>query len=277
MNQPSLDELITAGVHFGHRSSRWNPKMKPFIFTTRNKIHVIDLEETLTRLERALDYVKDLASRGETLLFIGTKRQAKDIVKKAAQSCDMPFVTVRWLGGTFTNYKTIQKTVRKLKELHQSKESKDFEQKYTKKERLTIEREIVKLENLFEGIKSMKKLPEAIYVLDVNHEKIAVTEAGIAGVKVVGLVDTNVDPDLVDYIIPGNDDAIKSIDLITKLVAEAVNEGHRLGRDPAESGEKASPKTAVLEKDPSTQPESGQAEKGNEIKKNNEDGKKDSA
>ena len=229
--------------------------MKPFIFTTRNKIHVINLEKTLTELKKTLDYVKDLASSGGTLLFIGTKRQAKEIVKKAALECSMPFVIVRWLGGTFTNYKTIQKTIRKLEKLHKTKEGKDFEKKYTKKERLTMEREIVKLENLFEGIKTMKKLPEAIFVVDVNHEKIAVTEARMAGVKVVALVDTNVDPDTVDYLIPGNDDAIKSIDLIVNLVSGAVIEGHGLKRDPAESGEKANPVQAKKKDPPKTSEE----------------------
>jgi len=227
MTKPTIDELVTAGVHFGHRSSRWNPKMKPFIFTTRNKIHVINLEKTLAKLDEALVYVKDLVGRGETLLFIGTKRQAKSIVKAAALRCGMPYVTVRWLGGTFTNHKTIQKTIRKLEQLHKTKENKDFELKYTKKERLTIEREMAKLENLFEGIKTMKRIPEAIFVVDVNHEKIAVTESRISGVKVVGLVDTNIDPDKVDYVVPANDDAIKSINLITNLVADAVNEGKK--------------------------------------------------
>lgn len=222
---PSLEELLKAGAHFGHVSSRWNPKMKPFIFTTQNKIHVINLEKTLESLGRALDFVKSLAAGGGTILFVGTKRQAKEEVKKAAISCGMPYVTVRWLGGTFTNFKTIQKTIKKLEKLQKLRTASDFEQKYTKKERLLLEREIEKLINLFSGIKNLKKLPEAIFVVDINHDEIAVSEARATGIKVVGLVDTNSDPELVDYPIPSNDDAIKAITLMTELAAQAVNEG----------------------------------------------------
>lgn len=225
MNYPTIQELLDAGVHFGHLSSRWNPRMQPYIFTTRNKIHVINLEKTLEKLKVALDFVKDVAARGGTVLFVGTKRQAKDEVKKAAQSCGMPFVTIRWLGGTFTNYKTIQKTIKKLDNLLKLKAAEDFEIKYTKKERLLMEREIQKLENLFEGVRSMKKLPEAIFVVDVNHDKIAVKEAQSARIKVIGLVDSNSDPEVVDFPIPSNDDAIKAIALMARLVAQAINEG----------------------------------------------------
>ena len=225
MNYPTIEELLTAGVHFGHLSSRWNPKMKPFIFTTRNKIHVINLERTLEKLREALDFVKGLASRGSTILFIGTKRQAKDEVKKAALSCGMPYVTIRWLGGTFTNYKTIQKTIKKLEKLQKMAVSPDFEVKYIKKERLLMQREIQKLENLFDGIKAMKKLPEAIFVVDVNHDKIAVKEAKKMGIKVVGLVDTNSDILDIDYPVPSNDDAIKAISLMASLFAQGINEG----------------------------------------------------
>ncbi|MDP3993663.1 MAG: 30S ribosomal protein S2 [bacterium] len=225
MQYPTIEELLTAGVHFGHLSSRWNPKMKPFIFTTRNKIHVINLEKTLEKLRAALDFVKDIASRGGTVLFIGTKRQAKDEVKKAAQMCGMPFVTIRWLGGTFTNYKTIQKTIKKLEKLQKLAAAPDFEIKYIKKERLLIQREILKLENLFEGIKTIKKLPEAIFAVDVNHDKIAVKEAKKMKIKVVGLVDTNSDIEDIDYPVPSNDDAIKAIALMANIFAEAINEG----------------------------------------------------
>lgn len=223
---PTLDELLTAGVHFGHLSSRWNPKMRSYIFSTKNKIHVINLEKTLEKLKTALGYVQDLASRGETILFVGTKRQAKDAVKAAAVSCGMPYVTIRWLGGTFTNYKTIQKTIKKLERLQRMKVAPDFETKYTKKERLLMEREMTKLENLFEGIKSMKKLPESVFVVDLNHDKIAVKEALGTKIKVVALADTNAEGiDKISYLIPSNDDAIKSIALMANLVAGAVNEG----------------------------------------------------
>lgn len=225
MEHPTLEQLLDAGVHFGHLSSRWNPKMSPYIFTTRNKIHVINLEKTLEKLKVALAYVRDTVAKGGTILFVGTKRQAKDEVKKAAESCGMPYVTIRWLGGTFTNYKTIQKTIKKLERLQRLRESPDFETKYIKKERLLIEREIQKMQNLFAGIQSLKKLPEAIFAVDVNHDKIAVREAKSVGIKVIGLVDTNSDPEQIDYPIPSNDDAIKAISLMAELVAGAVNEG----------------------------------------------------
>lgn len=244
MVYPTLEELLEAGVHFGHMSSRWNPKMQPYLFTVRNRVHLINLDKTLEKLKVALDYVKDIASRGETILFVGTKRQAKTEVKKAAESCSMPYVTIRWLGGTFTNFKTIQKTIRKLEKLQKLRESEDFAVKYIKKERLMIEREITKLENLFSGIKSMKKLPEAIFVVDIMHDKIAVKEAKKVGIKVIGLVDSNTDPRPVDYLIPSNDDAIKAIALMVNLIAQAVNDG------------KANPQVQVAETAP--------AEKGKE-------------
>ena len=225
MDYPTLEELLKAGVHLGHVASRWNPKMEPFIFTTRNRVHVIDLEKTLDRLKKALEYVKKVASEGNAVLFIGTKRQSKDAVQKAAKDCGMPYVTIRWLGGTFTNFKTIQKTVKKLERLQQMRDAEDFEKKYTKKERLLMEREISKLENLFEGIKSMKKLPQAVFAIDINHDRIAVREAKSAGVKVIALVDTNSNPKEVDYPIPSNDDAVKAVSLMARLVSDAVNEG----------------------------------------------------
>ncbi|MBI4050565.1 MAG: 30S ribosomal protein S2 [Candidatus Doudnabacteria bacterium] len=236
MNYPTLEELLNAGVHFGHMASRWNPKMRPFIFTTRNRIHVINLEKTQEYLKRALDFVKDTASASGQVLFVGTKRQAKEEIKKAAISCGMPFVAIRWLGGTFTNFKTIQKTIRKLEKLQKLRDGEDFESKYTKKERLLIEREIQKLEQLFEGTKGLKKLPEAVFVADINHDQIAVKEAKASGIKVVGLVDTNSDPEGIDYPIPSNDDAIKSISLIANKIAEAVKEG-KLTAGSQEKGE----------------------------------------
>lgn len=225
MQYPTLEELLNAGVHFGHLSSRWNPKMQPYIFTTRNRIHVLNLEKTLDKLKLAMDYAKNIAAGGGTILFVGTKRQAKDEVKKAALSCGMPYVTIRWLGGTFTNFKTIQKTIRKLERLQKLRESSDFEVKYIKKERLLIEREIAKLENLFEGIKTLKKLPEAVFAIDINHDKIAVKEAKSVGVKIIGLADSNSDPEAIEYAIPSNDDAIKAISLMANLIAGAINEG----------------------------------------------------
>lgn len=222
---PTLEELADAGVHLGHLAKNWNPKMKPYIFAVRSRIHVINLEKTLEKLSSALDFVKEVVKQGGKILFVGTKRQVKEVVKKKAEECGMPYVTVRWLGGTFTNFKTILKTLKKLEKLEKIEASEDFEMKYTKKERLLISREIKKLRNLFAGIESMKEPPQAMFVVDVNHEQIAVKEAKAIGVKVIGLVDTNADPEALDYPIPANDDAIKAVELLAGLVSAAVKEG----------------------------------------------------
>jgi small subunit ribosomal protein S2 len=225
MKDITLLELLKSGAHFGHTTSRWNPKMKPYIFTVRNNIHILDLEKTKKALIKAAKFAQDLSGQGKTLLFVGTKRQGKDIVKKTALACGMPYVNVRWLGGTFTNFKTIQKTIRKMEKLEAQKASGELESHYTKKERLMIEREIEKLKKLFEGIQNMKKLPDAIFVSDVKHDSIAVTEARKSKVKIIGLVDTNCSPEGIDYPIPCNDDATKVIDLMCGIISEAVVEG----------------------------------------------------
>ncbi len=225
MKDISLLELLKSGAHFGHRTSRWNPKMKPYIFTVRNDIHILDLEKTRQGLLKAASFAGDLASKGGTILFVGTKRQARDIVQKEAEAAGMPYVTVRWLGGTFTNFKTIQRTIRKLEKLQELKASGELETRYTKKERLLIEREIEKLEKLFRGIKSVKRLPEAIFVTDINYDEIAVKEARKQGVKIIGVVDSNGNPEGIDYVVPCNDDATQAIALVATVVSEAVIEG----------------------------------------------------
>ncbi len=218
----SLLDLLKSGAHFGHKTSRWNPKMKPFIFTVRNNIHIIDLEKTRTGLQKAADFAGEVAKAGGTILFVGTKRQSRDIVKQEATNCGMPFVNLRWLGGTFTNFRTIQKTIRKLEKLQQRKDSPDFDLKYTKKERLLIEREIEKLTKLFEGLKDMKRTPNAIFITDIHHDDIALTEARTMKVPVIAIVDTNTDPSLVDYAIPANDDATAAVSLITATISNAI-------------------------------------------------------
>ncbi|HTL39581.1 MAG TPA: 30S ribosomal protein S2 [Methylomirabilota bacterium] len=219
-----LMDMLKAGVHFGHKKSLWNPKMSSYIFTTRNGIHILDLEKTRTKLIQALNFAKDTAARGGTILFVGTKRQAKDEVRKAAESCNMPYVVTRWLGGTFTNFRTIQRTIKKMERLQKMVEDGEIK-KYTKKEQLMIQREIEKMGTFFSGIKDMKKLPEAIFVLDAKYDHIPVEEARQTKVKVIGVVDTNGDPTKVDYIIPSNDDAIKVISYMAQVMADAVNEG----------------------------------------------------
>lgn len=237
MKDISLLELLKSGAHFGHKASRWNPKMKPFIFSTRNNIHIIDLEKTRNSLQKAVSFVSEVAKSGGVVLFIGTKRQSREVVKQQAESCGMPYVNLRWLGGTFTNFRTIQKTVRKLEKLQSRKDSPDFEQKYTKKERLLIEREIEKLTKLFSGIKDMKKTPQAVFITDIHHDKIALTEARKMKVPVIAITDTNTDPSLVDYAIPANDDAVAAVSLITQVIAEAINANKSAVAAPSVSAE----------------------------------------
>jgi small subunit ribosomal protein S2 len=227
MKEITLLELLKSGAHFGHTTSKWNPKMKPYIFTTRNNIHILDLEKTKQSLASAANFAKQTARMGGTILFVGTKKQSKEIIKSAAVACSMPYVNIRWLGGSFTNFRTIQKTIRKLEKIESLKASGELEGHYTKKERLLIEREASKLNKLFEGILNLKKLPEAIFVTDVKHDDIAVKEALKSKVKIIGIVDTNSDPSNLDYPIPANDDATKAIELIVNYISEAITEGRQ--------------------------------------------------
>ncbi len=222
MKDISLLDLLKSGAHFGHKTSRWNAKMKPYIFTVRNDIHILDLEKTKKALLKAMSFASDVAANGGVILFVGTKRQSRSIVKKYALECGMPFINVRWLGGTFTNWKTIQKTVRKLEKMEELKANGELETRHTKKERLLIQREITKLTKLFEGIKDMKKLPSAIFIADVNYDDIALTESKKSKVPIIGIVDSNSNPEDIDYVIPANDDATQAIDLIVGAVAGAI-------------------------------------------------------
>lgn len=201
--------------------------MKPYIFTSRNDIHILDLEQTKKGLMEAAKFAKELAGKGGTILFVGTKRQSKEILKQAAVACSMPYVNVRWLGGTFTNFKTIQRTIRKMEKLESMKASGELESRYTKKERLMVEREIEKLKKLFEGIQNLKKLPDAVFITDVKHDDIAVKESQKSKVKIIGLVDTNCSPAGIDYVIPSNDDATKVIELMCSVISGAVIEGRQ--------------------------------------------------
>ena len=226
MKDISLLELLKAGAHFGHSTSRWNPKMKNYIFTSRNGVHILDLEKTKKHLLKALAFAKDLANKGGSIFFVGTKKQSREAVKQAAVSANCPYVDIRWMGGTFTNFRTIQKTIRKLEKMESLIASGEIE-RYTKKERLMIEREIEKLTKLFAGIKQMKRIPEAIFITDTKHNGIAVKEARKANVKIIALVDTNCSPDFVDFVIPCNDDSTKAISLMAGMMAEAISEGRQ--------------------------------------------------
>ena len=225
----TMKELLEAGVHFGHQKERWNPKMRKFIFTERNGIHIIDLQQTLKYFEQAYDYVADLVANGGTILFVCTKKQGQDIVKEEAQRCGMYYVNKRWLGGTLTNFQTIRKGIFKLKMLKKMEEEGVFD-RLPKKEAMKLKRKKEKLETYIGGIENMNRLPDALFIVDVVREENAVREARKAGVPIVALVDTNADPDLVDIPIPANDDAIRAIRLLTSRIADAVLEG-KMRRD----------------------------------------------
>ncbi|MBI1908244.1 30S ribosomal protein S2 [Candidatus Uhrbacteria bacterium] len=224
MKLPELLEMLKAGVHFGHQSSRWHPKMAEYIYGVRGGVHVIDLEKTLAQLERALTYVENVVARGGSIMFVGTKRQAQDIVAKYAQECGMPYVNTRWLGGTFTNFPQIQRLIKQYLDLKDKTEKGELK-KYTKLEQLQFSRKIEELEDKIGGISTMTRLPEAVFMLDARHDKTAVREALATKVKIVALCDSNVNPTGISYVIPANDDAIGSLDLMASLVAEAVKSG----------------------------------------------------
>ncbi|VAW93359.1 SSU ribosomal protein S2p (SAe) [hydrothermal vent metagenome] len=224
MADVTMRQMLEAGVHFGHQTRFWNPKMAPFIFGDRNKIHIINLEKTLPMYQDAMNFVGSMVSKRGKVLFVGTKRSAQDVVKEQADRCEMPYVNHRWLGGMLTNYKTVKQSIKRLKELEAMDSDGTFE-KLSKKEILTLTREKIKLDRSLGGIKDMAGLPDVIFVVDVGHEKIAITEAIKLGIPVIGVVDTNNSPTGVDYLIPGNDDAIRAITLYTKGVADAVING----------------------------------------------------
>jgi len=223
----TMKELLEAGVHFGHRTKRWHPKMRPYIFTERNGIHIIDLQQTLSRLEEACGKVKEVASEGGTILFVGTKKQAQESIASAAVSCGMPYVNERWLGGTLTNFRTIRQRIDYLLGLEARYARGDFEG-LPKKEALAIEREIAGLNRRLGGIKEMVRLPDMVFIVDVRREDIAVKEAHRLGIPIVAVVDTNCDPDPIDFVIPANDDAIKAIKLICGKIAGAIQEGRQV-------------------------------------------------
>ena len=220
----SMKQLLEAGLHFGHQTRRWNPKMRRFIHGERSGIHIVDLHQTLSHLERSYVFVRDLVANGGTVLFIGTKKQAQDSIQSYAERCNMPYINERWLGGMLTNFQTISKRVGKMKEYQRMRDSGEFDA-MPKKEALLITRELTKLERNLGGIRDMESLPEAIFVLDTKKEHIAVTEARKVGVPIVAVVDTNCDPDLIDYAIPGNDDAIRAGQLMCRVLSDAVQEG----------------------------------------------------
>lgn len=238
MDQVGLPQLLEAGVHFGHQTRRWNPKMRRFIFTERNGIHIIDLRKTLDRLQAAQNAVRGTVLKGERVLFVCTKKQLRSIIEEEAVRCGAFHITERWLGGMLTNFQTIRQQIRRLKELERGQEENAFEF-YTKKERLLLDREREKLDKYLSGVKDMSRLPGAMFIVDARREHIAVKEARRLGIPVIAITDTNADPDLIDYPIPGNDDAIRSVGLITKAIADAIE----LARREVPEEERAAPES----------------------------------
>ncbi len=221
----SMKQLLEVGAHFGHQAKRWNPKMKPYIYAERNGIHILDLQQTLTSTERAYEFVREISAEGGKVLFVGTKKQAQDAVKDEALRCGGYYVNQRWLGGLLTNLQTIKTRVKRLKELEEMEETGELDSAYTKKEASLLRKEMSKLEKNIGGIKGMTKLPAALFVVDIKKEFLALEEAAKLGIPVIALIDTNVDPDLVTYRIPANDDAIRSVKLFAEVIANGVIEG----------------------------------------------------
>ena len=241
----SMKALLEAGVHFGHQTRRWNPKMSKYIFGSRNNIHIIDLQKTVKELTKALTYVRDLAADGKTLLFVGTKKQAREAISQEAARCGMPFIRDRWLGGTLTNFETVRRSAKRLQELERMKQSGVFAS-LSKKETMRREKDIKRLAKSLDGIKNMDSLPHALFIVDPVQEITAVTESRRMEIPIVSICDTNCDPDLIDWPMPGNDDAIRSVRLFCKLVADSVLEGRELAKrkDPA-AGDAAAPEGEI--------------------------------
>ena len=247
MAEVTMKQLLEAGVHFGHQTRRWNPKMRPYIYGERNGIHIVDLRQTVSQVADAMEFVKQIAIDGGSVLFVGTKKQAQAAVAEAAQRSGMPYVNYRWLGGMLTNFQTIQKRTYYMKELQRLEDTGEMNDR-PKKERLKLRRELEKLMKNLGGVATMVRLPEAVFVVDVNTEETAVKEADRLGIPVIALVDTNSDPDPVDYVIPGNDDAIRAADLIASALADAISEGKEIASKKntakADTGEEPGVETA---------------------------------
>lgn len=248
----SMKALLESGVHFGHRTNKWNPAMRPYIFTERNGIHIIDLQQTVKALTQAYQVIVNTVAEGGTLLFVGTKRQAQETIQEEATRCGMPYVTERWLPGTLTNWVTIYDRIQELERLERMRDSGEIN-RLTKKEALMIEREIKRLETRLSGIRKMTRPPELLFIVDVSNEATAVHEANLKNIPVIALVDTNCDPRGVDYVIPSNDDAIRAIKLLVAKIADAVLEGKALRKDTGEGGEEPKPVVAPAMRGPRPQ------------------------
>ncbi|MFA6711354.1 MAG: 30S ribosomal protein S2 [Candidatus Caldatribacteriota bacterium] len=230
MSVVSMKQLLESGVHFGHQKRRWDPRMRPYIFTERNNIYIIDLQQTIKLIDDAYNFVRDLTSKNGTILFVGTKKQAQESINSEAERCEMPYVNYRWLGGTLTNFNTINQRVKRLFHLEEMENSGQFSL-LPKKEVIILKREQEKLERVLTGIKNMGKLPDALFIIDPKRERNAVTEAKKLSIPIVAIVDTNCNPEEIDYVIPGNDDAIRAIKLLASVIADAVLEGKKIAQE----------------------------------------------
>ena len=262
----SLEDMLQAGVHFGHQTKYWNPKMEPYIFGIRNKIHIIDLQHTVELLKPALAFIKSVAQKNNKILFVATKRSATNILKDEAERCGMPYVNERWLGGMLTNYKTIRSSINRLENLLRQKEDGTFN-KLTKKEGLKLQREIDKLQKAIGGVREMGGLPDALFVIDVKREAIAISEASKMGIPIVGIVDSNSSPVGIDYLVPGNDDAIRSISLFTRAVSDACIEGSKLATGLKSSSDESGPKIIKKEEKQKASDEKNPVEESQESEK----------
>ena len=261
----SIKQLLEAGVHFGHQTRKWNPKMKPYIFAARNDIHIIDLQLTVQYIEKAYNFVVDQAKQGKTVLFVGTKKQAQTAIREEAERCGMPYVNTRWLGGCLTNFKTMRSRVERLEQIERMEQSGEFDL-LPKKEVMNLKKEKDKLESNLGGIRNMKTLPGVLFVVDPHNEDIAVAEARKLHIPIIAITDTNCDPDLIDYVIPGNDDAIRAIKLISSVIANAVIEANQgeealLSATPAESAEEVPAEAAEVSEAAEEVPAADEAEK----------------
>ncbi|HDS08901.1 MAG TPA: 30S ribosomal protein S2 [Firmicutes bacterium] len=254
MEKITMKELLEAGVHFGHQTRRWNPKMKKYIFGERNGIYIIDLQKTLKLFNEAYRFLRDAIKEGKNVMLVGTKRQAQEIVESEAKKLGIPYISQRWLGGSLTNFETVKKSIQKMKVLEEKLSSED--KIYTKKEKIMLQRKYDKLFNTLEGLKDMRRIPDVIFVIDVKKEKNAIYEARKLGLDIIAICDTNADPDLIDYPIPGNDDAIRSIKLITSKLANAIIEGHALHSKEIEDKKGVKPVKDSDEKKPVRPPRS---------------------
>ncbi len=275
MSVVTMKELLEAGVHFGHQTKRWNPKMKPYIFGARNGIYILDLQQTVKFLDVAYGFIRDIVAKGEKILFVGTKKQAQEAIYEEAARCGMFYVNHRWLGGTLTNFQTIKKSIDKLRELEKMEKNEGF-QRLPKKEVLQLQKKAAKLNKYLGGIKDMDRFPGVLFIVDPKRERIAISEARKLGVPTVAIVDTNCDPDEVDYVIPGNDDAIRAIRLFATKMADAVIEGKRLREEElqGEAAEQAPVDATPAEKSEEKAGKEGRGDEGGSGEEDDYDGKK---